>query len=86
MSKRSFGRPTVRVLPPAYSSLLSRGPPAGARRRSRASWLLGGDAYGGPVGSCTPQALAACLNAGDASSVVLMSGKYSPRPSVKPGA
>ena len=47
--------------------------------------LLGRDGYGGPVGSCTPQALAACLNAGDCSSVVLMSGKYSPRASVRPG-
>ncbi len=42
--------------------------------------LLGGDGYGGPARSCTPQALAACLNAGDCTSVVLMSGKYSPGP------
>ena len=70
----------------AYSWLLpSRGPPAGARRRSRLL-LLGGDGYGGgPVGSCTPQALAACRNAGDWISVPLpMLGKYSPRPRVNP--
>jgi hypothetical protein len=50
--------------------------------------LLGRDGYDGPVlvagggakdGSCTPQALAACLNAGDWTSVPLpMAGKYSP--------
>jgi hypothetical protein len=39
---------------------------------------------GGKEGSCTPQALAVCLNAGDWTSVPLpMAGKYSPGPSVR---
>jgi hypothetical protein len=35
--------------------------------------------------SCNPQAVAACLNAGDWTSPGLVSGKDSPRPSVRPG-
>lgn len=56
-----------------------------ARRRWRASCSAG--SYGEPEGTCTPQAFAACLNAGegDWKSVVLLRGKYSPLPIVRPG-
>ena len=46
--------------------------------------LFGREGYGGgPVGSCSPQALAACRNAGDWNSVGPGAGKYSPGPSVR---
>ena len=60
-------------------------PPRDAGRAPRVAWpgwLRGGRVLfaggGGKEGSCTPQALAACLNAGEWTSVGPGSGKYSP--------
>jgi hypothetical protein len=89
MGKRSLGRRTVRVLARGIQldadRLKGRPPVRDAVARLP---LLGRHGYDGPVlvaggggkdGSCTPHALAACLNAGDWTSVPLpMAGKYSP--------